>query len=146
MRTAREIKLEFWQDPQSDVILVYGERECSVYFRCWSNAGIPADYIAQLEFRGVSAVRSYPREFLPYEVTGHNEKSYILKVLDSDLASEYVDYRKVFYPKFPVAEQTHFVVVGHDIYHEILAASFDAVTIPKAEVTDAILLRLVANE
>jgi hypothetical protein len=146
MRTASPIKLEFWQDPQSDVILIYSERECSVYFRCWSSAGVPADYIGQLAFRGVSAVRSFPREFLPYQITHHNEKSYVLKVADSDLASDYVDYRKLHYPESPLRENTHFVVIGHDIYHEILATSFDAITIPKAETTDTRLLRLVADE
>ena len=114
MRTASPITLEFWQDPQSDVILIYSERECSVYFRCWSSAGVPADYIGQLAFRGVSAVRSFPSEFLPYRITHHNEKSYVLKVADSDLASDYVDYRKLHYPEFPIREDTHFVVTGHD--------------------------------
>jgi hypothetical protein len=75
-----------------------------------------------------------------------NEKSYVLKVADSDLASDYVDYRKLHYPEFPLRENTHFVVTGHDIYHEILATSFDAITIPKAEITDTRLLRLVADE
>ncbi len=30
------IPLEFWQDPQGDVILTFSEHECSVYFGCWS--------------------------------------------------------------------------------------------------------------
>lgn len=128
MITAKTIPLDFWKDPQSDVILVYGE-ECSVYFRCWSSAEEPADYIGHLSFKGAQAVRSFPREFLPYQVNQHG-RSEILQVEDSDLARDYVDY----------------VVYGHDIYHEILAISFTAVRIPKTEITDARLLSLIAAE
>ena len=49
-------------------------------------------------------------------------------------------------PKFPFRDTTHFVVVGHDIYHEILATSFDAITIAKCEITDTRLLKLIENE
>ena len=55
MISADIVQLQFWQDPQSDVILIYGECECSVYFRCCKSAGIPADYIGHLSFEGASA-------------------------------------------------------------------------------------------
>ncbi len=139
------VALEFWQDPQSDVILIYGEWECSVYFRCWSSAGIPADYIGHLSFDGAQAVRSFPREFLPYQIR-QSGRSYILQVEDSDLARNYVDYRKLHYPQYPLQKTTHYVVAGHDIYHEILATSFTAARIPKIQVTDARLLSLIAAE
>jgi len=145
MMEANIIPLEFWKDPQSDVILVYGERECSVYFRCWSSAGVPADHIGELSFEGASAVRSFDREFIPYQTKRH-EKSYILQVPDSDLARNRVEYRKRHYPQYPISEKTHFVVVGHDICHEILATKFTAATIPKLEVTNARLRRLIADE
>lgn len=146
MKTANPIPLEFWQDPQSDVILIYGEHECAVYFRCWSSAGVPAGYIGQLVFRNVSAVRSFPREFLPYQIKDHREHSYVLQVSDSDLALDYVNYRKLHYPSSPLLEKMHFVVAGHDIYHEILAESFVASTIPKTEIVETRLLRLIGNE
>lgn len=142
---AKTIPLDFWKDPQSDVILVYGEWECSVYFRCWSSAGEPADYIGHLSFKGAQAIRSFPREFLPYQVNQHG-RSEILQVEDSDLARDYVDYRKRHYPQHPIQETKHYVVYGHDIYHEILAISFTAARIPKTEITDARLLSLVAAE
>jgi hypothetical protein len=141
------IELEFWQDPVSDRILICSELECSIYVRCWSERGIPADFIGQLSFAGDAAVRSFPREFIPYRVTrSATSKSYILRVSDSDLARDYVDYRKSHYPNHPTKEKTHFVVVGHDIYHEILADSFTAIRIPKTEVRDPRLLRLIADE
>jgi hypothetical protein len=73
-------------------------------------------------------------------------KSYVLQVTDSDLAREYVEYRKLHYPNSPIRDKTHFVVVGHDIYHEVLATSFSSTKISKAEVNDPRLLKLIAAE
>ena len=84
--------------------------------------------------------------FFPIKTTMHGQKSYILQITDSDLARDYADYRKLHYPKSPIQEKIHFVVVGHDIYHEILATSFTAIAIPKLRVTDARLLSLIADE
>jgi hypothetical protein len=119
VKNAIPIALDFWQDPQSDIILIYGESECSVYFRCWSDAGVPADYIGRLAFADAAAVRSFPREFVPYQTAQHSA---------------------------PIREKTHFVVVGHDIYHEVLATSFSSTKISKAEVNDPRLLKLIAAE
>ncbi len=146
MKNAKIVPLESWQDPQSDVILVYGERECSVYFRCWESAGVPAEYIGNLSFHGASAIRSYPREFQPYQTATQGQRSWILQVEDSDLAQEYVAYQKRHYPQYEIKEKTHYVVVGHDIYHEILATSFTAGRIPKTQLTEARLLKLIADE
>ena len=146
MVNAYIVPLEFWQDPQGDVILIYGEWECSVYFPCWASAGVAADYIGHLSFKGTSAVRSFPREFCPYQRTERGHRSYILRVEDSDLAREYIDYRKLHYPQSQIKEKNHYVVVGHDIYHEILAMSFTAGTILKSQITDARLLNLMAAQ
>jgi hypothetical protein len=146
MINANIIPLEFWQDPQSDVIVIFSERECSVYFSCWTNAGEPADFIGKLSFNGAAAVRSFDREFNPYRYGGHRQKSYILQIPDSDLVRDRVEYRKRHYPKTPTAQRTHYVILGHDIYHEILAVSFTASTIPKVEVTESRLLALIAEE
>ena len=62
---ANIVALEFWKDPPSDVILIYGEWGCSVYFRCWSSAGIPADYHGHLSFDGAQAVGSFLANFFP---------------------------------------------------------------------------------
>jgi hypothetical protein len=146
MINADIVPLEFWQDPQSDVILIYGEWECSDYFRCWESAGVPANYIGHLSFDGTSAVRSFPREFTPYRPTEQGHRSYILRVQDSDLGRDYIDYRKLHYPQSHIKEKTHYVVLGHDIYHEILATTFTAATILKNQITDAKLLNLIAAE
>ena len=142
MIDANIIPLEFWQDPQGDVLLIYGDHECSVYFNGWASAGIDADFIGKLSFDGASAVRSFAREFIPYQAKRDGQKSCILQVPDSDLARNRVEYRKRHYPEHPISEQAHFVVVGHDIYHEILASKFVATTIPKLEITDARLRSL----
>jgi len=39
----------------------------------------------------------------------------------------------------------HFVVMGHDIYHEILAVGFTASTIPAKTIQDPRLLELIRN-
>jgi hypothetical protein len=139
------IPLQFWQDPQGDVILIYSEAECSVYFACWADAGEPAGFIGHISFEHAAAVRSFARESLPYRIASHNSHSYILQVSDSDLVREHIAYRQSHYPHFPGREQQHFVVTGHDIYHEILATSFTARTIPNQDVLDPRLLRLISD-
>lgn len=145
MTDAIVIPLGFWQNPQSDVILVYSECECSIYFACWKAAGIPADFIGQVSFEHASAVRSFTREYLPYRFPTHNHHSYILQIPNSDLVEEHVAYRQRHYPNSPErSKPIHYVVVGHDIYHEILADNFTAKAIPNQNVQDPRLLRLIA--
>lgn len=148
MKDATVIPLEFWQDPQSDVILVYSERECSVFFNCWTDSGVPADFIGQISFEYAAATRSFMREFLPYGIPAHRGHSYILEISDSPFVQEYIAYRQRHYAddrlKRPAPK--HYVVVGHDIYHEILADGFSAIRIMKREISDPRLLRLIAFE
>jgi hypothetical protein len=144
MTDATVIPLKSWQDPQGDVVLLYAERECSVFFPCWLSSGEPADYIGHLSFEQASAVRSFEREFLPYRLPVHAHHSYILTIPDSDIVREYAAYRRQHYPQFPTRPSpTHFVVVGHDIYHEILATGYTESTIPREEISDERLFKLV---
>jgi hypothetical protein len=146
MPLATCIALPFWQDPQGDIVLVYSENECSIYFNCWFASGESADFIAHISFDRASAVRSYRREFLPYKIPSQSGSSYILSVTDSDLVRDNNVYRRQHYPHFhnKSSELQHFVVCGHDIYHEVLASSFTTRTIPNNEITHASLLRLIA--
>jgi hypothetical protein len=138
------VPLRSWQDPQGDVLAVYSERDCSIYFGCWIEFGEPADFICQLSFQGAAVVRSYRREHLPYPTPTHAPSSFILRILDSDLLKEHEAYRKKFYPNacLDPSQYSHFVIIGHDIYHEIIALSFSENTIPAAEITDQRLLAL----
>jgi|SRR3974390_2086878 len=146
MIDATIIPLDFWQAPQGDVILVYSEHECSIYFACWKSAAVPADFIGHLSFERASCVRSFGREYLPYRFQSTSHHSYILQIPDSELLREHVAYRKIHYPNSPanLLDRNHYVVKGHDIYHEILARDFTASTIPKQDLTDPRLLRLIA--
>ena len=137
------LPLPFWQDPQGDVVLIYSEAECSVYLSCWFSSGEPVDFIEHLSFEHASAARCFSREFLPYRIPTHTGHSYILQIPDSEFVREHLAYRQRHYPQFPGKEKRHFVVVGHDIYHEILATEFRAQTIPHREVRDVRLLKLV---
>ena len=144
MPQVKVIPLEFWQDPQGDIILVFSEYECSVYFGCWSASGIPADFIGCLSFQKASTARSFKREFLPCPVPKNQSSSYILTVLDSEFAREHDAYRKRHYPngRKDAHERTHYVVVGHDIYHEILATNSTAAKIPIREIEEKRLRKL----
>lgn len=143
MPDATVIALKSWQDPQGDVVLLYAERECSVFFPCWLSSGEPADFIGHLSFEHVSAVRSFGREFLPYRLPEHSPHSYILTVSESDMVREHVAYRQQHYPQWPGPRPTHYVVVGHDIYHEILATGWTESTILRQEISDERLYRLL---
>jgi len=146
MIDAVAIPLEVWQDPQGDVILIYSENECSVYFACWAGAGEPADFIGHLSFDHGCGVRSFHREFSPYQVSNPG-KSEILRIPDSELVREHLAYRKRHYSHLPpkLVVPNHYVVRGHDIYHEILADGFVCNKIPNEDVTDPRLVRLITN-
>lgn len=146
MIDAVAIPLEFWQDPQGDVILIYSEQECSVYFACWVTAGEPAPFIGQLSFGHASGLRSFHREFCPYQVSNPG-KSEILRVPDSELVREHLAYRQRHYSHLSTSlvAPNHYVVRGHDIYHEILAVGFTSSRIPNQDVTDPRLVRLITN-
>jgi hypothetical protein len=144
---ATVIPLKSWQDPQGDILLIYSEHECSVFFGCWESSGEPADYICRLSFERASAVRSFRREYIPYRLPEHTAHSYILRVSNSDLHREHIEYRNRRYPNvgYSTSEHSHFVVVGHDIYHEILATQFAETTIRVSSLTDERLLALYRN-
>jgi hypothetical protein len=147
MIKAESIPLEVWQDPQSDLILIFSLSECSVYFLCWESRGMLADYLGHLSFQGASLVRSFCRESSPYQAV-ERHRSNVLRVRDSDLARDCVEYQKSHYPHMPLETKSLkplFVVTGHDIYHEILADSFTVTKIPCNHVTDPRLLNLIAN-
>jgi hypothetical protein len=143
MPNATIIPLKSWQDPQGDIVLLYAERECSIFFPCWLSQGEPADFIGQLSFEHASAVRSFSREFLPYQLPEHSHHSYILAVPESDMVREHLAYRQHYYPQWPGTRRTHYVVVGHDIYHEILATGYTETTISRQEISDERLYRLL---
>ena len=145
---ASEIPLAAWQDPQGDVLLVYSEAECSIYFGCWTNAGQPADYVCRLRFKGAKGVRSYPREFVPYDYTSRHHSS-ILEVEASPWRAEQIEKHwrlsETVYTSHPPLpfEVRHFVVKGHDIYHEILAAEFEESRIERKDINEPRLLALI---
>ena len=40
----------------------------------------------------------------------------------------------------------HYLIVGHDIYHQVVAGEFTAVTVPKRSIRDPRLLALIAAD
>jgi hypothetical protein len=125
---AKAIKLERWQSPVEDVLLLYSEGTCIVYFLIQSDTGDQLDEccIGKLQFFGAHAVRSFRTEVLPYYDHQHDYHSYILEVFQSPWRAEalvgiYSEQLKASL----LARARHFIVAGHDIYHEIVAESYN---------------------
>jgi hypothetical protein len=144
---ASVIPLKCWKNPQGDIILISSEYECSVFFGCWDASGAPADYICRLSFSGAVVSRSYTREHIPYSVLPHTYHSHILLIPDSDMKREHLAYRQQHYPqaKFNPGELSHFVVQGHDVYHEVLAQSFTETVIDVLDINEDRLRALHRN-
>lgn len=146
MTNATVIPLPYWQDPQGDVVVHFSERSCSVYFGCWDESGAPADFIGQVAFEGACACRSFRREFLPLR-HGSTAKSYLLQIADSDLLREIQAHREQHYPHSQTIRGPlwHFVVVGHDIYHEVAATGFTTHSLRRDQLSDPQLRRLLES-
>ena len=79
---AEAIPLKSWQDPQGNPLIIFSKNIRTVYFGCWTDAGIPADYICKITFNSAWASRFYEIEYLPYEIKEFNHSS-IYEVIDS---------------------------------------------------------------
>jgi hypothetical protein len=117
---AQALPLKEWQDPVEDVVLLFSECRCSVYFRVGDSPKV-----GMLTFSGVWAVRSVRSEVSPHLDTKHNLSSYLLQVFNSVWPRE---VEGAFYTPDSKqrlhSEAKHFIVKGHDIYHEILCRSY----------------------
>jgi hypothetical protein len=123
---AESIPLTKWQDPVEEFVLHFSERTCEVFFRCWDENGKPVeDTIGKLIFDRVWAVRSVRSEVCPH-LKAFACKSCILEVKNSLWPREVDKYFYTDFSKTVLREKArHFIVKGHDIFHEILAAAYD---------------------
>jgi hypothetical protein len=64
-----------------------------------------------------------------------------------NMIQEHIAYRKSHYPTFvgDTSLLRHYVVSGHDFYHDILATGFTEANIPESQITDEHLLRFIRN-
>jgi hypothetical protein len=117
---AKAIPLTEWQDPVEDVALLLSERGCTVYFTVGES-----EKIGRLLFEGVWATRSVRTEVAPYDDTASGFSSYIVEVFDSPWPNE---VKGGFYTESAQArlraESRHFLVKGHDVYHEVLCRTY----------------------
>ncbi|HET8797766.1 MAG TPA: hypothetical protein VFO89_08765 [Thermoanaerobaculia bacterium] len=121
------LPLPIWQDPQSNLQLRFAAGRAEVEFDCWNADGNEADFTGVVVFEGVWATRSVGSEFVPFEVQPHQYHSYILRVEASAWIEELADARNAAYTDWPrtaAAEYSHYIVVGHGDYAEIIARSF----------------------
>jgi hypothetical protein len=117
---AKAIPLREWQDPVEDVAILLSERRCTVYFSVGES-----EKIGRLSFEGVWATRSVRTEVAPFDDTASGYSSYIIEVFDSSWPAE-VEHG--FYTESARArlynESRHFLVKGHDVYHEVLCRGY----------------------
>jgi hypothetical protein len=138
------IPLKAWQDPQGDVVLHHSRGDCIVYFGCWKEAGVPADYLCKLTFNRGWAVRGYCFDYHPYEVKEHRYHSNIYEVENSRWLKQAGEQRADYYPGRRDRDSTtyhHYLVHGHDNFYEILAAGFTESVVQRGEAGD--LVRLI---
>lgn len=144
MDRAVEIPLQFWADPQGDSVVMYSARECLVFRGCWVVPGEPADFISCLSFHGVQAVHCFPREYLSNPHLTFALPSSVLSLSDSTLIQEHREFRQRHYPNaWFDPKLRHFIVRGHDFYHEILALGFTETAVQAGEILDPQLRQLL---
>lgn len=118
---AKAIELKEWQNHVEDVASIFSERKCNVYFYVRDS-----NIIGKLSFEGAWAFRSVRTEVDPYVDSECDFSSYILEVFNSSWPSE-IEFG--FYTKFSKMnlhnESKHYLVKGHDIYHEILCQKYN---------------------
>jgi hypothetical protein len=120
------IPLKVWQDPQGDVVLHVSCKDCTVYFGCWMASGEPAEHLCKLTFEHAWATRSFSSEFTPYK-TNSAERSCIYEIENSTWLNDLSAERLENYPRWREWDKDtyhHYMVIGHDNYIEIIAASF----------------------
>jgi hypothetical protein len=130
------IPLNVWQDPQGNVVLRYSREECVIYFGCWTDAGIPADYIGQVTFHNAWAVRGLCLEWHGYKIAETHYHSSILSVENSKWLSQLSEQRLTLYPnwkQWDTREYLHYVVSGHDNYYDVVATGFEESIVPESE-------------
>ena len=124
--TAVAIPLKVWQDPQSNPLLIFSQSIRVVYIGCWTDAGVPADYICKITFNAGWASRFYAIKHLPYEIKEFHRSS-IYEIKDSDWVKKSSEQRLECYSEWKTWDKRtyhHFVVSGHDNYIEVIAEAF----------------------
>jgi hypothetical protein len=116
---AKAIPLQQWQDPVEDIAVVFSEGACNIYFFVGDS-----ELIGKLSFDCAVTCRSVCTEVAPYQDRESSLSSYILEIFHSPWPAEvefgfYTEQARV-----RIHEKRHFLVKGHDVYHEILCRGF----------------------
>jgi len=136
---ATPIGLDVWKDPQGFVLIEHVRDEAWLTFRCWDSAGVIANHVGCLHFKGVwhlsssrfCKIRSYP------DIEATELASYYLEVKNSSLLKTLRDRRAAHDPDWETYDKgkyRHWVVESHDFYTEVIASR---VSFSKLEGTEA---------
>lgn len=135
---ADPIELPVWKDPQNFVIVEHVRDEVWIYFRCWEEPGIDADYIGCLHFQAVwhlESTRFKPTKGYP-NVTDTDAVSYYLHVKHSTLLRSLIQNRADNDPdwvKYDKDEYLHYIVESHDFFTHIVAKKVNFFKIDKKD-------------
>lgn len=124
LKTASAIDLQYQYKIVEDSVIIFDSEKCVVYLIAEESAHGKA--IVKLEFIRAKCVRSARTDCAPgIEVKSKNSgNSFIVEIIDSSWPVEANDnYR--YSSSAAQSYGKHFVVRCHDIFHEVLADSFE---------------------
>lgn len=124
MNSGTAITLTYQHDHIEDAVLIYSSQECSVFLLIESEQTTPS--FVKLKFERARCVRSARTDCSPaigiYPSNPGN--SFLVELKDSKWAIE--AHNAYTYANSPLKPRgRHFVVSNHDVFHEILAESFE---------------------
>lgn len=123
MKSGIAITLKYQHDHIEDAVLLYSSRECSVFLLAVEQEGVSS--FVKLTFNGALCARSARTDCSPAIGIYPKEsgKSFIVELTDSSWPIE--AHKMYVYQDSPLRPRgRHFVVSNHDVFHEILADSF----------------------
>lgn len=124
MKSGTAITLKYQHDHIEDAILIYSSQECSVFLLIEGEQTTPS--FVKLKFDRAICVRSASTDCSPAIgiYPSNPGDSFLVELKDSKWAIE--AHNAYTYAKSPLKPRgRHFVVSNHDVFHEILAESFE---------------------
>ena len=124
MKSGIAITLQYQHDHIEDAVLIYSSQECSVFLLAEGEQTTPS--FVKLKFEGARCVRSASTDCSPAIgiYPSNPGDNFLVELTDSKWPIE--AHNAYTYANSPLKPRgRHFVVSNHDVFHEILAESFE---------------------
>jgi hypothetical protein len=124
MKSGAAITLQYQHEHIEDAVLIYSSQECSVFLLAEGEQTTPS--FVKLKFEGARCVRSASTDCSPAIgiYPSNPGDSFLVELTDSKWPIE--AHNTYTYANSPLKPRgRHFVVSNHDVFHEILAESFE---------------------